>query len=181
MHHPKQLTFSNPCPCRTGQLKKKKEESTSSTRQDQQQKTPKTLPNYDRVCTYACIFSNKLRKKAPPWFVLLLSLDFVFLLTTLQLIYYHPPPLQTTTQCMMGACCGTVCFICCSLPGSVVTWSDRLSHRNELELQHNGSVTPGDVVSFQLLFPTMQVGRRMVWNSLFHPLLTTWQRGDSIR
>ena len=43
----------------------------------------KTLPNYDWVCTYACIFSNKLRRKSP---------RIVFLR------HYSRPPLQTHTS-----------------------------------------------------------------------------------
>ena len=66
MPHPKQLTFS--------WTTEKKEESSRS---------PKTLPNYDCVCTYACIFSNKPRKTSP---------RVVFLR------HYSRSPLQTHTH-----------------------------------------------------------------------------------
>ena len=65
----------------------------------------------------------------------------------------------------MGACCGTVC---CSLPGSVMTWSDRLSHiatcRGRLE-----TTSPTFQTSFISSLDCNTMGLEMFSNLYFTP------------
>ena len=66
---------------------------------------------------------------------------------------------------MMGACSGTVC---CSLPGSVMTWSDRLSHiatcRGRLE-----TTSPTFQTSFISSLDCNTMGLEMFSNLYFTP------------
>ena len=62
-----------------------------------------TLPNYDRVCTYVCIFSNKLRKKSPLLVCVVTVFGFCFpsYVITVDLLPPLPTPLlsrHTHTQ-----------------------------------------------------------------------------------